>query len=100
MSSDSPSASAWVARSPRTDAAYSTTAYCIPLQVPRNGISRSRTMLSALRTAASSAYGPPGTSQTPSYAVTSNPESVGTHSVATPRSASIGRSASSSRWLR
>ena len=32
-------------------------------------------------TAASSAYGEPGTSQTPSYAVTSKPESVGTHSV-------------------
>ena len=66
LSSDSPSDSAWVARSPSTEATYSTTAYCMPPQVPRNGIPRSRTTVSARRTAASSAYGEPGTSQTPS----------------------------------
>ena len=42
------------------------TAYCMPPQVPRNGIPRSRTTVSARSTAASSAYGAPGTSQTPS----------------------------------
>ena len=67
LSSASPSDSAWVAGPPSTVATYSRTAYCMPPQVPRNGIPRSRTTVKADSTAASSAYGEPGTSQTPSY---------------------------------
>lgn len=59
------------------------------------------TTRSASMTASSSAYGEPGTSQMPSYAVTSKSESVGSQVAATSYSpASLGTSAFSSWWLR